>query len=104
MKMDEHAALLQNIRTALAGEKPDIASITAELTKLSEDYTQVTATTEKLENDYKKVEEENKTLLKSNMDLFLKIGVKPEPQNNPIDNKPKESAIDKLFNKEGELI
>jgi hypothetical protein len=102
MKKEEHTALVQELRTITASEKPDVARVTEILTTISEDYgTQLAQVDDfKLKND--KLTNDNSNLQRVNMELFLKVGT-PKPQENNGGQPTPQVSFDNLFNEKGDL-
>ena len=95
MELERHNEITQRLLEIVSSEHQETAIDL--LTSLTEDYTEITGNVAKLETDVV-------NLRKSNANLFLKIGQKGTPQEEPKGNEEKTPTFDSLFNEKGDLI
>jgi hypothetical protein len=97
MKVEEHTALIHELRSNLTDE----GKVSEILTKLSQDYGQVTAVSAEHEKKSTELTAANEKLRSYNMELFLQVGkpATPQPQPQP-ETKP---TFESLFDEKGNL-
>lgn len=104
MKKEEFLAKIKEI-----GTLEDIESVRASLTELSDNVSMVFDSNDDLSNKNKQFEEDNETLRKANMKLFLRLGDDKSPEEikkdqvGEVEKEKEPRKYEDLFNEKGEL-
>lgn len=104
MKKEEFLAKIKEI-----GTLEDIETVRASLTELSDNVSMVFDSNDELSNKNKQFEEDNETLRKANMKLFLRLGDDKSPEEikkdqvGEVDKVKEPRKYEDLFNEKGEL-
>ncbi|MDP4120854.1 MAG: gp7 family phage scaffolding protein [Bacillota bacterium] len=100
MKPEEHTQIIHDIGANIS----DQAKVTQLLAQLSEDYTTVLTENKTNKETAEKLTKDNETLREANMQLFLKVGVKPDKDKEDKEDKPPEKrSFNNLFSGKGGL-